>query len=60
MVNEQMVNLMIMKKLYIQPNSNVQSVNLIGTICVGSIHGDSELEYGGGNTYTPGGSVKPM
>ena len=49
-----------MKKLYIQPNSNVQSVNLIGTICVGSIHGDSELEYGGGNTYTPGGSVKPM
>lgn len=50
-----------MKKLYIQPNSNVQSVNLIGTICVGSIHGDSGLQWGGGTTYDPySPNPKPM
>ena len=52
MVNDKMVN--IMKKLYIQPASNVQTMSFANTICVGSVHGNGGLQYGGG--YTPGGS----
>lgn len=36
-----------MKKFYIQPQSNVQTVSLISTICVGSVRGNSPLQYGG-------------
>ena len=49
-----------MKKLYIQPNSNVQSVNLIGTICVGSVHGNSDLQYGGSATEPYNPNQRPM
>ena len=50
---------MIMKKLYIQPTSNVQNISSINTICVGSVHGNSGVKYGGGvNSNTSG--VRPM
>lgn len=46
---------MIMKKLYIQPTSNVKNISLINTICVVSVHGNSLLQYGGAadDAYNP-------
>ena len=59
MVNDKMVN--IMKKLYIQPASNVQTMSFANTICVGSVHGNGGLQYGGGYTPNPSpGSQTPM
>ena len=45
-----------MTKLYIHPQTIVQKLNFISSVCVGSFHGDAGLEYGGQSD----GSVKPM
>ena len=48
-----------MKKLYIQPATMSQTMNFVGSICIGSFHGDAGLEYGGdaGQSSTP---IDPM
>lgn len=38
-----------MRKQYIQPEIQLHQMNLAGTICVGSVHGNAGLEYGGGS-----------
>lgn len=38
-----------MTKHYIQPATQSQSICPIYTICVGSVHGNAGLEYGGGS-----------
>lgn len=47
-----------MKKTYIIPSTTSVSL-LSGIVCqVGSVHGDSGLQYGGG--AAPGGPVEPI
>ena len=46
-----------MKKLYIQPATMIQTMNFINSVCVGSFHGDADLDYGGEDTS---GSVDPL
>lgn len=36
-----------MKKQYIQPETMTQKMNFSTTICVGSVHGNAGLQYGG-------------
>ena len=48
MVNDKMVN-SSMKKQYIQLATTVQQIRPIGTVCIGSVHGNAGLEYGGGS-----------
>ena len=38
-----------MKKQYIQLVTTIQQIHPIGTICVGSVHGNAGLEYAGGS-----------
>jgi hypothetical protein len=38
-----------MKKFYIQPASQSRSICPTFSICVGSVHGNAGLEYGGGS-----------
>ena len=38
-----------MTKHYIQPSSNIQTTIGSFAICVGSVHGNANLEYGGGS-----------
>ena len=39
----------IMKKQYIQPLTKFQSTNFTQSLCVGSVHGNSPLQFGGGS-----------
>lgn len=47
-----------MKKLYIHPETMVQPMNFINSVCVGSVHGGT-LQYGGNaaESVTP---IDPM
>lgn len=36
-----------MKKQYIQPSTMAQTMYFISSICVGSVHGNAGLQYGG-------------
>lgn len=47
MVNDKMVNLM--KRHYITPAIDAQLICQLNAICVGSVHGNAGLEYGGGS-----------
>ena len=47
MVNDKMVN--SMKRHYIIPATNAQSICHLNAICVGSVHGTEGLQYGGGS-----------
>ena len=38
-----------MKRQYIQPDTHKQSIRHNGMICVGSIHSEEGLQYGGGS-----------
>ena len=38
-----------MKKQYIQLATTIQQIVPTGTVCVGSVHGNAGLEYGGGS-----------
>ena len=49
-----------MKKQYIQPNTMHQFMCSISTICVGSIHGESGLKFGGAADPTDDSGPKPM
>lgn len=51
MVNDKMVNVM---KKYIQPATNSHVICYTNSICVGSIHGNAPLQYGGGATNGSG------
>lgn len=37
-----------MRKQYIIPATNAQSICQLNAICVGSIHGTESIQYGGG------------
>lgn len=41
-----------MKKYYIIPATNAQLISQLNAICVGSIHGTENLDYGGGSNGT--------
>ena len=48
-----------MKKYYIIPATNAQLISQLNAICVGSIHGTENLDYGGGSDGTSG-DMKPF
>lgn len=52
MVNDKIVN--SMKHHYIIPATNAQLISQLNAICVGSIHGTENLDYGGGSDGTSG------
>ena len=52
MVNDKIVN--SMKHHYIIPETNAQLISQLNAICVGSIHGTENLDYGGGSDGTSG------
>ena len=59
MKNEVNRALVAEKKHYIQPQSNMQTMSFANSICVGSVHGNTGLKYGGDvETHNPG--QKPM
>ena len=46
-----------MRKQYIQPLTTAQATRFTHSLCVGSIHGNSPLQFGGGSN---GGSNNPI
>ena len=46
-----------MRKQYIIPATNAQSICQLNAICVGSIHGTEPIQYGGGADPTKPGQV---
>lgn len=47
-----------MKTQYIQPSTKYQPMNFVRAICVGSVHGNAPLRFGGGSDGT--GANAPM
>ena len=37
-----------MAKQYIQPDTQIQHINHVGAICIGSVQGTENFQYGGG------------
>ena len=56
MVNDKMVN--SMRRQYIQPSTATQFVHSSMICGVGSVHGDSGMQYGGG--ATSGSGISPI
>ncbi len=47
-----------MKKTYIIPSTAIQQTYSLNAICVGSVHGNSGMKYGGG--ATSGSGISPI
>jgi hypothetical protein len=41
-----------MRKHYIQLATTIQQINPVGSVCIGSVHGNAGLEFGGGSDGT--------
>ncbi len=48
-----------MKTMYIQPNTTFAPISGLNSICVGSVHGNSGMRYGGG-TDGSNPDISPM